>query len=125
MVILQNPLNILQTTSQTINQYQSNFLSNTGSFNNPLDLYLAGHRTYSDIPYEEKINPDISGIIKNINLLQNDIIDKPPSKNLSIYKLKKELLNDITLESNINALSIQLKTNTYTIKVLNNYYKNL
>lgn len=125
MVILENSLSPINTTSQTINQFETELVYGTGSFNNPLDIYLSGHKTYANFKYGEKTNPDISGIIKNIDLLNNREGIKLPDLNPAIKEFNKELLNDITLEMDVNAISVQLKFNEYNINALNNYYKNL
>lgn len=125
MVILENSLSPINTTSQTINQFETELVYGTGSFNNPLDIYLSGHKTYTNFKYGEKANPDISGIIKNIDLLNNREGIKLPDLNPAIREFNKELLNDITLEMDVNAISVQLKFNEYNINALNNYYKNL
>lgn len=125
MVILDGPLNETNTESITTNAYQSNGMSGTGPYNNPLDIYLPGHRTYLDIPFGENSKADISGIIKNINLLKEGSELKILQPEDAIRIFDPVLQEDYVLEAIYNGLSVDLRFGGYNIITNENTFKNL
>lgn len=126
MVILDNPLVDTNTESQTINAFQTNGVAGIGPYNNPLDIYLPGHRTYLDIPFGENSKAGISGIVKNINLLKEgyDLKVLPPEETIRIFD--PILTEDFIIDNNNNGLSVNLKFGSYNvITAKENIFKNL
>ena len=66
---------------------QQSLESGSGPYANPLDIYSPGHKKYTDYIYGEKTQPDISGIVTNINLLKEGSVLKVlhPQDTIRVY----------------------------------------
>ena len=125
MVILDKPLADTNLESASINAYETNIISGTGPFSNPNDIYLPGHRTYLDIPFGENNQPDISGIVKNINLLKYGSDLKISKAEDAIREFKPNLVEDYILPNEYNGISVNLKFNGFNVETDTNTFKNL
>ena len=125
MVILDQSLADTNLESATINAYETNVVSGTGPYSNPYDIYLPGHQTYLDIPYGEKTKPDISGIVKNIDLLKQGSDLQISSAQDSIREFKSNLLEDFILPNEYNGISVNLRFNGFNVITDENAFKNL
>ena len=102
-------------------EFQSHLISGVGPYSDPLSIYSAGHKTYSSNLISG--TPDISGVVENINLLNNDI--KNPSGFEQIKLFKQNIIEDQVIPGNLSGLSIDLKFTSFNIETEENVYLNL
>lgn len=116
MILYNNgPLVDTATESQTSNAYQTNILTGTGPYANPNDIYLPGHRTYLDIPFGENTRPDISGIIKNIDVLKEGSTLKILQPEDAIRVFDPFLTENYILDKEYNGISVNLNFGGYNV----------
>ena len=104
--------------------YQSTLISGSGPYNNPLDIYSPGHKIYSKHIYGEKTQPDISGIVQNIELLKsgNDLKILQPEDSIRIFD--PILLEDYIIPDDMSGLSVNLRFGSSNVITGTNQFKN-
>ena len=102
----------------------SHLISGSGPYNNPLELYNPGHQHYTDYIYGQKTQPDISGIIKNIDTLAEGNVMKILQPEDAIRVFDPDLIKDIIIEPEYSGLSVNLKFGNFNVITTDNTFKN-
>ena len=115
---------IVETTVGINKVVQETLESGSGPYNNPLDIYSPGHKKYTKYVYGEKIIPDISGIITNIDLLREGNVLKVLQPEDAVRIFDPILTSDISIEPEFSGLSVNLRFSKYNVITTTNIFKN-
>ena len=106
------------------NIVQTTLVSGSGPYHNPLDIYSPGHKIYSTNIYGEKKQPDISGIVQNIDTLKVGSELKLLQPEDAIRVFDPILLEDYVIPEDMSGLSVNLRFGSSNVITGTNKFKN-
>lgn len=106
------------------NVVQTTLISGSGPYHNPLEIYSPGHKIYSTNIYGEKKQPDISGIVQNIDILKAGSELKLLQPEDAIRVFDPILLEDYVIPEDMSGLSVNLRFGSSNVITGTNKFKN-
>lgn len=99
-------------------------VSGTDTFSKPTEIYNPGHQQYLNYIYGEKTQPDVSGIVSNINLLREGNTLEIVENGDIVRCFNPSLNSDYNIPEDCSGISINLKFGKFNVITTDNLFKN-